>query len=380
MEALPTLWRTPAMPSFSSLNRLAVLLAVALASPSIGWAAGAGPQAPSDTHPIPTLQVLTWSEYMEPSIPAEFERRFHAKVQFTYFEADDDRNNLLASRGGQGHDVVLINELYIESYIEHNWLSEIDRAQVPNLRHLDSRWLHRRPGRELYGVPYFWGTEGIGYRKDLVPQGFSSWRDLLAPREALRGKILMDRSSRELMAFALKMLGYPASSTDRSQLAQAKRVLLAQKPYVRGYTYPLLSKDSPMVTGEIWASTMFNGDVLMLQEHDPNIVYAIPAEGGLLWIDYLGVLQASTQKRLAHAFINFINEPEIAARNARYLKYATPNKAAEKYLPREYFANPVTYPTAEGLSRCEFLERLPPRTLKYVNDVALELFDQSGGK
>lgn len=67
-------------------------------------------------------------------------------------------------------------------------------------------------------------------------------------------------------------------------------------------------------------------------------------------------------------FINFLNEPEIAARVVEFVYHATPNQAAEEYLPAEYFEDPVIYPSETELSRSEFHAPLPPRAQKYANE------------
>ena len=58
---------------------------------------------------------------------------------------------------------------------------------------------------------------------------------------------------------------------------------------------------------------------------------------------------------------------EIAARNALFVNYATPNKAAEQHLPRSYFDNPVIYPDAQVMARSEFYTRLAPRMQRTLN-------------
>ena len=71
--------------------------------------------------------------------------------------------------------------------------------------------------------------------------------------------------------------------------------------------------------------------------------------------------EKSEKKGLARAFVDFLNEPENAAKVAEYAYSASPNKAAENVLPAEFLANPVIYPPADILARCELLRPLPPR-------------------
>jgi spermidine/putrescine transport system substrate-binding protein len=319
------------------------------------------------------LVFLTWSEYMDPEVLTEFEEKFNAKVNFVYFESDDIRTEILAEHDGKGFDLILASGLSLAPYSRQGWLTPISESDIPNANHINPRWANAFPGAAEYAVPYFWGTTGIAYREDLFPEGFKSWKDLFSPPESLRGKIVMMNFGRDIMGVALKALGYSMNTNDKKELAEAEQLLQQQKPYVHSYSYVILSEESALITGEVWATMMYSGDVLMLQEHAENIAYVLPEEGGNIWVDYLTIAQASNKKELAMQFINFLNEPEIAARLAEFVYYATPNEAAEQYLPEEYFEDPVIYPSEEQLSRSEFHAPLAPRVQQYTNEIVANL-------
>ena len=134
-----------------------------------------------------------------------------------------------------------------------------------------------------------------------------------------------------------------------------------------------MGEESALVTGEVWASLTFSGDALQVREHNDQIVYVVPEEGGNLWVDYLAVLKASPRKELAARFIDFLNRPRIAARNAEFVYYATPNVGARRYVSQAYREDPVIHPTAEVITRSEVYRQLAPRTQKAVNSVFAQL-------
>jgi len=321
-----------------------------------------------------TLKIFTWSEYIDPEVVIEFEHEFDAKVVFHYFESDQLRDEQLAAVAGRGYDLLMVNGTQVARYGKRGWLEPIDWNSVPNAVHLEKDWMTAFDGVETYAMPYFWGTMGIAYRKDLVPREFNSWMDLLQPDEALRGKIIMVSDSRELVGIALKAMGHSANSGSHAQLNKARELLVRQRPYIDQYAYPTLDEESPLLTGEVWAASMYSGDVLMLQDLNENITYSLPNEGGLLWIDYFTIAQTSENKMLAHQFLDFINRPKIAARLAEWVFYASPNLAATALLPEEYNSNPVIYPSAEMTKKSEFIRSLPPRARKKVNTIGAELF------
>ncbi len=343
-------------------NLLAILLTfVAVSSQPV--------LAVEKTLPSPqrTLVLLNWSEYLDPELVAKFEQEYNAKLKEVYFESDDLRDDMLLDNDGRGYDLVMASGPAIDAYQRRNWLAPLDLEQIPNFKHIDQHWVKAFPAAHSYAVPFFWGTTGIAYRSDLVSAPLTSWMDILQPDESLRGKIAMVESSRDLMTVALKALGYSANTADAGEIKAATKLLLAQKPYVKSYNYLALSEESALVSGDVVAALLFSGDALMVQEHNENIEYVLPKEGGNIWVDYLVVLQSSMNKDLAYAFINFINEPENAAQMAEYVYYATPNKAAEKLLPAEFLEDPVIYPAKEALSNSEFHNPLPPRATKKRN-------------
>ena len=99
-------------------------------------------------------------------------------------------------------------------------------------------------------------------------------------------------------------------------------------------------------------------------EENDAVVYVVPKEGGALWVDYLAIAAKSRRKDLAAAFIDYLNRPRVAARNAEALHYATPNEAAEALLPEALRTDPLVYPDARTLARCETYVRLPPAALR----------------
>lgn len=310
------------------------------------------------------LIFLNWSDYMDPGILETFEQRTGIVVTQTYFETDAHRNELLVATKGRGFDVALVDGTAIRILAKRGWLEPVDETDIPNLKHVNPRWRSIHEEAEVYSVPYFWGTLGIVYRQDLVPFRVTSWMDLLRPVELLHGKIAMISDTRDLIGVALKALGYSLNSTDMQELNEAEALLQAQAPAVRTYKYISRDKHSALLNGQIVMSMMYNGDAAMIREHHDEIAFVLPEEGGNIWVDYLSVLSASTNKTAAKQFINFLNEPEIAARLAQFVYSATPNLAAEAILPAEFKSDPVIYPGVEALEKSETYHRLPARVQK----------------
>jgi spermidine/putrescine transport system substrate-binding protein len=315
----------------------------------------------------PELVILNWADYIDPDVLSAFEKKYQAKVRVINFEDDDNRDQLLLATEGAGSDLVLVNETHVGLYRSHGWLAKLDESQVPNLKHVDTTWLDKAKDAKGYAAPYFWGTLGIAYRRDLVKKVPEHWSDLFVPTADMRGHIAMLSSQREILGMALKAAGHSVNSTAHGEIDEAMKILVAQKPFVRAYQQSLLNEKSELVTGEVSMRMMFNGDALLLRKFNPNIEYVVPPEGAALWVDYMTVMANAPNPKLAYAFLDFINDPATAAKNAAFVNFASPNQAALKLMPPEYLNNPSIFPSAKTLGNSDLFAPLPPRALSYRN-------------
>ena len=343
---------------FNWLGMSILLLGMLVAVPA---SPAAGPQQ--------TLVLLTWAEYMHPEVLKAFERKYNVKVREVHYETESGLDQMLSYTAGKNYDLVVASRTKILSYIRRGWVTPVDEALVPNRKHIDAEWTRRDPEVSRYSVPYFWGGVGIAYRKDLVEGKITSWKQFYHPPQQLRGKTMMIEDVRDVVGTALKALGYSLNSQDSKELVEAEKLLLAQRPFVKKYGYMQLDENSDLIKGNYWVAMMYSGDALMLAEQDKNIIFVLPDEGTNLWLDSFTVLESSPKKKLAFQFINFLHEPENAAKLAEFLYNASPNKEARKLLPKEMLADPRIYPPKEITDKSEFYEPLPPRVLKRYNEI-----------
>ena len=323
--------------------------------------------------PAEQLVFLNWADYMDPALLSQFEALHNIHVKQIHFESDDHRNSMLAASRGTGYDLVIVNEAMLKSYINNGWLASIPVPVPENFQHLDERWINAYPESRGRAVPFFWGTLGIAYRSDLLAKPLTRWADFFQPNSVLAGRIAMMNSSREVMGMALKTLGYSLNSTVPIELKKAAALLKLQLPFVKTYRYVTNDETSSLVSGDVIASMMFNGDALMLHNINENIKYLVPEEGGNLWIDYMAVFGSSRKQQQAWTFINFLQNPKVAAKLSQHLYTATANKTATSYLPAEFLNNATIYPREEVVEKSEYLRSVPPRTLNKINSLFLPI-------
>lgn len=306
------------------------------------------------------LNLYIWSNYIYPETLRKFEARLGARVNVDLF---DSVEAMLAKvqAGNAGYDVVVPTNYAVEILRGQGLLRPLDHSALPHLVNMDPRFLDRDfdPGN-VHSIPYLWGTCGIAYRRSRVGR-VDSWAALWDPR--YRGRILMVDDARETLGAALKWKGESLNTTDPEALESAKRLLIEQRPLVRAYDSA--SYDDKLLAGDVWLAQGWSGQFAKAMARDPDVAYVLPKEGASVAIDTLAIPVDAPHPELAHAFLDFTMEAEVAAEICRTTYYSTPNRAALALLPEALRRNPATFPPEELLARAELIRELGEANVLY---------------
>jgi spermidine/putrescine transport system substrate-binding protein len=302
------------------------------------------------------LNFYNWSEYIDPDILTEFQETYGVKVTMDIYASNED---LLAKLqgGATGYDVIVPSDYMVSIMINLGLLEPLDYSVIKTIANIDPDNLkpYYDPDN-TYSVPYMWGTSGYSYDTSVLGQDLASWKEVFEPRPEVRGKVVMLDDQREVIGAALMYLGYEINETSDDALAKAKQLLLTQKPYVLAYSSQ--NNDDLLVAGEALIAHIWTGDALMSEQEKPTLRYVIPTEGCTVWQDNLCVPKTAPHKYTAMVFIDFLNRPDIAGRNASYIMYGSPNKPAREqgYIDQEVLNNPGVYPPPEVWKRLQWIK------------------------
>jgi putrescine transport system substrate-binding protein len=109
--------------------------------------------------------------------------------------------------------------------------------------------------------------------------------------------------------------------------------------------------------GEICLVVGFSGDIKQAQKRGAeakngvNIGYAIPREGAQMFFDELAIPKDAANVEEALAFINHLQQPEVAAKNTNFLSYANGNLASQKLINPAILDDRGIYPDAATMQR-----------------------------
>ncbi|MFH1102046.1 MAG: spermidine/putrescine ABC transporter substrate-binding protein, partial [Methanobacteriota archaeon] len=248
------------------------------------------------------LNIFNWDDYFGETTLEDFEERFGVNINLYTFEDESFMISSLETNPSL-YDIVITSGSYVKELIQTKSLAKLNKDNIPNLQNIAPRFLNRSndPGN-IYSVPYLWGTTGIAVNTSAVTDEVTSWSILW--NDNYTGRISMLNNKEEVIATALKYLGYPINPENIPQLEEAEEILLQQKPLLTGYEDPISIRDK-LISGEIALAHCYSGDALFAADINGNISYVIPDEGAPLWIDNIVIPVDSVHKYTAEIFINY---------------------------------------------------------------------------
>ena len=284
-----------------------------------------------------TVNVYNWGEYISDgsedsmNVVKEFEKLTGCKVNYTNYESNENMYSKLIG-GGVSYDVIVPSDYMIDKLIDEDMLLELDYKNIPNMKYVDKKFqkLFYDPDQK-YSVCYNVGTTILIYNKKLVKEPPKSW-DVLWD-EQYKGKILMFNNPRDAFAIAQTRLGIDFNSTNEQDWVNAAELLAQQKDKV-------------------------------------NPVYCIPEEGVNAFYDAFCIPKCSKNKAGGEAFINFMQEPEVALANSEYIYYRSANYTVEQNKESSLYGNPAVYSNAKNV---QYFKNLPQSTNELENRLWTEV-------
>lgn len=273
------------------------------------------------------LVIAQWPGYIDKKTVSNFE---HDKnIDVAYKEVVNDNAAFYAtireplSQGkSPGWDLVPLSDWVVTKMNRTRSLLELDHSLLPNVdANIGDAFADPLydPGN-AHSIPWQGGITGIAFNRNKIPDGITSFDDLWD--ESLKGHVGMLTEMVDTMNLTLMTLGVDPqeATTDDAKRAQEKLIAQREAGIVRGY-FGNNYLDG-LSRGDLWASMAWSGDIFWLGQEE--IEFVIPSEGGLLWVTPLEIPRGAEHPRDAHAFLDYVYQPEVAADITSYVGYITP--------------------------------------------------------
>jgi putrescine transport system substrate-binding protein len=327
------------------------------------------------------VNVYNWSDYVDPTVLDEFTKKTGIVVRYDTFDTSDTLEAKLLA-GQSGYDVVVPTGYFLAREIAAGIFQKLDKSKLPNLVNawpeIANRLAAYDPGNQ-HAVNYMWGTTGIGYNvKDahriLGPGGVvDSWDDVFNPEKISKfkdcGVHFLD-SSDDIVPSVLRYLHLDPNSSNPTDLEKAAAALTKVRPYVRKFHSS--EYINALATGEICLALGYSGDIKQARKRAEqakgaiDIEYAIPKEGAPLWFDNLAIPKDALHVAEANQLINYLLEPQVAARNSNFVSYANGDRPSP-LIDKDILDDRTIYPDEATMAKLFTIIAHDQRTQRLVN-------------
>lgn len=299
------------------------------------------------------LRVYNSGEYVDTQLIERFEEENDCQIIYETFDSNESMYTKLQS--GAEYDILVPSDYMIERLMKEKFLKKIDWTKITNRDKIIPKLLDNNFDKgNNYTVPYYWGTVGILYNKKKVSQkDLQQGWDILR-NEKYKGKIYMYDSERDSFMIALKALGYSMNTHNKKELQEAYQWLMKQSETMD----PVYVGDDVMdnmISGNKDMAVVYSGDGAYIISENENMGFMVPEQGSNVWTDGMVITKYCDNTDLAHKFIDFFLQEDVAIQNTEYIGYDSAVKSVyEYYRDEEYAGNPGCAPDTSNPKNEEF--------------------------
>lgn len=290
---------------------------------------GGAPQVKATGGPLESkLTMYSWGDYDDPDLLKEFTSKLGPKLTIDAFNSNEEMiSKLVAAKGTSGYDIVVPTGPYIPQMVENGLLTKLNLDLIPNIKYMDPAFvgLEWDKGND-YSICKAWGTTGFVYDKTKITRDLNDWNDFFdaAQKEASGSTSVLDDPG-ELTGMYFWANGIDWNTTDAAQLDACEKFLVEKiAPHVTSFDSNPGGTAIPQATHAL--IQVWNGDARlgMMESKDPERwVWRLGSPATELWMDNWSIAAGAPHPEAAHAFINFVLEPENSLRELDYIGYHT---------------------------------------------------------
>jgi spermidine/putrescine-binding protein len=289
----------------------------------------------------PTLNLLVWEGYADPSFVKAFEEQHHCKVSASYMGSSDELTTKLNGGAAANYDVISPSSDVAAFIATKGFAAPLDLSRIPAYAQLSPQLrslpLVRLQG-QTFGVPFMWGPDPMIYDTTVFAQPPDSWNVLWDAKYKGRVSVWDDLST---VYMAAQVLGYDKPDPSQlynltdEQLEAVKKKLLELKPNVRkmwssGGDLTNLFQNHEIVVAMGWPL-----NTAELKKVNFPVGETIPKENTTGWIDHLMITAASENKDLAYEFLEYMVEAKTQKLVTDKTHYVPANPQAAQFMTHQ---------------------------------------------
>src|ERR1700690_3857393 len=250
----------------------------------------------------PTLNLLVWEGYADPSYVKAFEEANHCKVSASYMGSSDELVAKLRGGSAGTYDIISPSSDVATMIATSGLAAPLDLGKLPTYSQLSPQLISLplvRVKGDVYGVPFMWGPDPMIYDTTAFPQAPESWNVMWDPK--LKGKIsVWDDLSTVYMA--AQVLGYDKPDPGHlynlsdNELNGGRKKVIELKPNIRKMGSTGGDLTNLFENHEVVISMGWPLNTVELKKKNFPVGETIPRENTTGWIDHLMITAGSENK------------------------------------------------------------------------------------
>jgi spermidine/putrescine transport system substrate-binding protein len=345
--------------------------------------ADAAPKAAAVDHPKTEIGDWTfsnWPLYIDKKVIRDFNREFGGKCKYVEeindnFEFFGKIRQQLEQGRSIGRDIIVPTDYLAARLVRLNYVEPIDKKNVPNFANLvDNLKSINYDEDRSFSLPYQSGAIGLGYNIKKTGRELTSVKDLFDPK--FKGRVTMLSEPYDSAGTVLLGDGIDASKATIDQILGAIEKI--DQANADGQFRRFTGNDytTDLAKGNVWVSLAYSGDLIQLQSDNPDLRFAYPEEGAMLFTDNLMMPAKVEHPYAAETMMNYLYEPEVAAKVAAYVNYISPVKGVREVLEKtdpKIAENPLIFPPDDVSARLHPYPALSPNDERAMQEAMAQV-------
>jgi spermidine/putrescine transport system substrate-binding protein len=287
-----------------------------------------------------SLSMYSWGDYDAPSVLKGFTKDEGPKITTDSFNSNEELiSKLVAAKGTAGYDLVVPTGPFIPQMVANGLLAPINKDLLPNLKYMDEAFLRQAWDPENnYAICKAWGTTGFVYDTTKITRDLATWNDFIdAAQNEASGKTSVLDDPAEVTGIYYWANGIDWNTTDTEQIDACEAFVVDKlAPHIAAFdSYP---GGQAIPQGTQWLMQVWNGDArlgIMNSKEPEKWKWVLGAPDTELWMDNWSIAAGAPHPEAAHAFINYVLEPDNQLANLDYIGYHTGAKDIEQKARQE---------------------------------------------
>jgi len=311
------------------------------------------------------IRVYNYGNFISPEVITDFEKQTGIKVEYRTYDTDYEVSALFASNTVA--DIIIPSHFLLKSLIANKKIKPLDKSKITNYSNLNPDFLIKLQevdNNNQYAIPYLWLVTGLAINEKLAKKELGdelpySWGLIFNNEYRTKlsncGISLLEAP----LDFYDAMLNYQGINIDSVSVAKIKNTnddLSSIRKSIKSIDQYSYIDD--LQNNNLCVSMAYSGDVIHALNNNSNIKLVIPDNHALLTIDTAVIPSTAKNIEGAHAFINYLLTPRVAAKLVNATGYGTAVLGTKELVQDKFKQNEILFPERKDIRKFTLMKSL----------------------